>query len=484
MRHENGNAARSRHGMVGAVRVLHASAEVAPFSKTGGLGDVAGALPAALVAEGIEVLVVSPWYERLGGDARPLWIGDVEAPFAGAHEAVGVGTLERDGVRYVFVGHADFSRDEAYGYPDDVRRFARFCRAVPAVAARVGFVPDLVHAHDWHAGLLPVLLERGWHLPEGFAGRPSVATVHNVQYQGVAPLAHVLHWARLPLELVGSHLEHEEQANLLRAAVGFADLVTTVSPRYAQELTESAYGFGLETTFGALGRRLVGILNGLDVRVWDPASDPHLAANYDLAEPSGKAACRNALVRELGLDEAGPLLGVVSRLADQKGIDLLLEALPALLEQGWRVALLGRGDVALERAAQAAAAAAPERVAVRLAHDEALAHRIYAGSDALAVPSRFEPCGLAQMIAQRYGTLPLVRATGGLRDTVDHERDGFVFEAASADALTQAAAAARTRWGKPSWSRIQRTAMGHDRSWRASARAYAARYREVMGVDT
>lgn len=472
-------SARYGHG----VRVLHVGAEVAPFSKTGGLGDVLGALPAAQAALGLEVVVVSPWYARLGGDARPMWIGDVSVPYAGGEENVGVGTLERDGVRFVFVGHPDFSRPEAYGYDDDVRRFSRFCRAVPMAAARVGFVPDLVHAHDWHAGLLPVLLERGWHLPPGFAGRPSVATVHNVQYQGVAPLAHVLHWARLPLELIGSHLEHEEQANLLRAAVGFADLVTTVSPRYAEELTEPTYGFGLDTTFRALGRRLVGILNGLDTRVWDPGSDPHLAAAYNAGDVHGKGACRTALVRELGLEEDGPVLGVVSRLADQKGIDLLLRALPALVEQGWRLVLLGRGDAALERDAQAAAAAAPGRVAVRLAHDEALAHRIYAGSDALAVPSRFEPCGLAQMIAQRYGTLPLVRATGGLIDTVEHERDGFVFEAASASALTEAAALARTRWRTPAWDRMQARAMAHDRSWEASARAYLARYGEVMGDD-
>ncbi len=465
------------------MKVLHASAEVAPFSKTGGLGDVAAALPAALAAEGVDVLVVTPWYARLGGGAEPLWIGDVDVPFAGGIESVGVGTLERGGVRFAFVGHADYRRDEPYGYADDVRRFVRFCRAVPAVAARVGFVPDVVHAHDWHAGLLPVLLERAWHLPDGFPGRPSVATVHNVQYQGVAPLAHVLHWARLPLDLIGSHLEHAEEANVLRAAVGFADLVTTVSPSYAEELSDPAYGFGLETTFAALGRRLVGILNGIDTRLWDPATDPHLAERYDVADAKGKAACRAALLSELALDDGGPVLGVVSRLADQKGIDLLLAALPELLEQGWRLALLGRGDADLERQAEAAEAAAPGRVAFRAVHDEGLAHRIYAGSDALAVPSRFEPCGLSQMIAQRYGTLPIVRATGGLRDTVTHGRDGFVFDEASAEALAGATLTARSVWGGAAWRAMQRRAMAPDRSWRASARAYIARYREVMGVD-
>jgi len=464
------------------VRILHASAEVAPFSKTGGLGDVVGALPGALVAEGAEVLVVTPWYATLGGGARPLWIGDVDVPFDGGMEHVGVGTLERGGVRYVFVGHPDFSRDELYGYPDDVRRFTRFTRAVPAVAARVGFVPDLVHLHDWHAGLLSVLLERGAHLPAGFAGRPSVATVHNVQYQGVAPLDDMLRWARLPQELAGSHVEHQRYGNSLRAAVGFADLVTTVSPRYAEELRDPAYGFGLESTFAALGQRLVGILNGIDVALWDPANDPHLERGFDAADLSGKAACRTALARELGLDADGPILGVVTRLADQKGVDVLLDALPELLQQGWRLALLGRGDAALEQQALAAAAAQPTRVAVRVAHDEGLAHRIYAGSDALAVPSRFEPCGLSQMIAQRYGTLPIVRATGGLLDTVRDEVDGFVFEAASVAALCEASQRAAQLWGSAAWRGLQRQAMRHDRSWRASARAYLARYGEVMGT--
>ena len=464
------------------MRILHASAEVAPYSKTGGLGDVVGALPAALAAEGADVLVVTPWYAALGGGARPYWIGDVDVPVDDGVCRVGVGTLERGGVRYVFVGHADFSRDEVYGYDDDVRRFVRFTRAVPAVAERVGFVPDVVHAHDWHVGLLSVLLERGAHLPPGFAGRPSVATVHNVQYQGVAPLEAMLRWARLPQDLAGSHVEHQRVGNALRAAVGFADLVTTVSPRYARELTEAAYGFGLESTFAALGRRLVGILNGIDVELWDPSGDPHLAHAYDVDDLSGKAACRRALLTELALDADGPLLGVVTRLADQKGIDLLLDALPALLEQGWRLALLGRGDAALERRATAAAAAAPERVAVRLVHDEGLAHRIYAGSDALAVPSRFEPCGLSQMIAQRYGTLPLVRATGGLIDTVSDGEDGFVFEDATPEAIAEVAARALAAWDGPQWRAMQARGMRYDRSWRASARSYLARYGEVMGT--
>jgi starch synthase len=357
----------------------------------------------------------------------------------------------------------------------------RFASVVPWVAARVGFTPDVVHAHDWHAALLPALLEHAPRLPAGFAGLPSVLTLHNVQYQGVADVEEVLAVAGLPPQLGRSHLVHGGRANLLRAGLGFADLVTTVSPSYARELAGGDHGFGLGDVLRSLGPKLVGILNGLDVRTWDPASDPFIAAPYDVTDVRGKAACRSALLAELGLDDGGPVLGVVSRLADQKGIDLLMAAMPQLLAQGWRVALLGTGDVGLEAAARAAAAAAPTRVAACLRHDEGLAHRVYAGSDALAVPSRFEPCGLSQMIAQRYGTLPIARATGGLRDTIRHAIDGFLFAHGEAASLADAAAQAATAYGRPAWSEMQARAMALDRSWQNSAERYRARYRALMG---
>jgi starch synthase len=460
------------------MRVLHASAEVVPYSKTGGLADVVGALPRAQAELGADVMVVSPWYRDLGGEVEPYWIGDVDVPFVGA---VGVGTLEAHGVRYAFVGHEDFRRSALYGYGDDVARFVRFTRAIPAVAARAGFVPDLVHAHDWHVALLPALLERGTQLPAELAGLPTVITLHNVQYQGHGDLAEVLALAGLPDGLARSYLHHEGRANLLKGGIGFADLVTTVSPQYALELVGGAHGFGLDDTFRDLGPKLVGILNGIDTAAWDPARDDALAARYDADDLAGKAVCRTALLTESGLEEGGPLLGVVSRFADQKGIDLLLAALPRLVGQGWRIVLLGTGDAGLEGAARAAAAAAPLRVAAHLRHDERLARAVYAGSDALAIPSRFEPCGLSQMIAQRYGTLPLARATGGLVDTIRHGVDGFLFDAADSDALADAASIARDTYETPAWQRMQHGAMALDRSWRTSARGYLARYRTVMG---
>jgi starch synthase len=462
------------------MRILFASSEVFPYSKTGGLADVAGALPRALAQLGLEVLVVTPWYAGLRADPPPLWIGDVEVPFDGGFAPVGAGTLEADGVRYAFVGHDDFRRERPYGYDDDVRRFARFTRAVPAVADRVGFRPDLVHANDWHAGYLPLVLRTGWHLPAGWPDLPSVFTIHNLQHQGVSGLDATIHWLRLPSSAKATGMDHFGTANAMQAGLDAADRITTVSPSYAHEIQRPEYGHGLDGTLRHLAHKLTGILNGLDTTVWDPAADPHLPAGYDADDLAGKAAATAALRAELGLDEGGPIVGAVSRLADQKGIDVLLEAAPALLARGWRLALLGAGDPELERRARALAEARPGAAGVRIGHAEELAHRIYAGADALAIPSRFEPCGLSQLIAMRYGTLPVARATGGLRDTIRHGETGFLFEHADASGLLWAAEEARRALADGRAAAMRRAAMGQDVSWDRAARTYRTLYREVQ----
>jgi starch synthase len=464
------------------MNVLFASAEVAPFSKTGGLGDVAGALPEALAAQGHTVLVVTPWYGSLGGGVLPYWIGDVQAPFAGGFEPVGIGTLERGGVTYAFVGNERFSRQKLYGYSDDVQRFALFSRSVPQAAERLGFRPDVVHANDWHTGYLPMLLAHGWHLPPGFPGLPSVFTVHNAQFQGTADLEETLWWLRLSEELRYSYLDHFGAANAMQAGIGFATAVTTVSPTYASELTMPEFGFGLDGTFRSLSGKLVGILNGIDTHEWDPAADHLLPRPYGPSDLDGKRVAKATLATRFALDGDRPILGVVSRLAEQKGIDLLVAAGHRLVAAGWSLVLLGTGDPYTEAAAMSLAADHPGTVAVRIGFDEELAHLIYAGSDALAVPSRFEPCGLSQMIAMRYGTLPVVRATGGLRDTVDHGRTGFVFEHASADAVAGAAAEAMNAYRDTArWRTMMVEAMGQDFSWARSAARYSALYRSLQG---
>lgn len=462
------------------MRILFPTAEVAPYSKTGGLADVAAALPRALARLGHEVLVVTPWYQTVRSEPAPYWIGDVQVPFAGGFDTVGVGTLESSGVRYAFVGHPDFGRDRPYGYADDVRRFARFSRAVPQVAARLGFTPHVVHAHDWHTGFLPHLLARGWHLPDGFPYLPTVFTVHNVQFQGEAPMTDVLHWLRLGEEEAGSYLNHFGAANAMQAGVGFASRVTTVSPSYAQELQTPEYGFGLDGTFRTVAGKLTGILNGIDDVEWNPRTDPHLKARYGPTDMSGKAACKQELVGRFGLVEGRPLLGVVSRFAGQKGIDLLLGAAHDLLNMGWNLLFLGTGDPGLEAGVRSLSASRPREVGAVIGFDDSLAHRLYAAADAVAVPSRFEPCGLTQMIAMRYGTLPVVRATGGLRDTVSHGRTGFVFEHATSEGLVWAAGEALAAYWSPRWAEMQRAAMHQDLSWNASAQRYAELYASML----
>ncbi len=464
------------------MRIVFAASEVYPYVKTGGLADVVAALARALVRSGQEVLVVAPWYRTLRADPPPLWIGDVGVPYDGGIDPAGVGTLEADGVRFAFVGHPDFGRDAPYGYDDDVARFARFARAVPAVAERVDVTPDVVHAHDWQAAMLLPVLAHGFHLPPGWPGAPSVLTIHNVQHQGVGDLDDLIHRLRLPRSVRASGLQWFGRANALQGGIDAATRVTTVSPTYAAEITTPAYGFGLDGTLAHERAKLRGIVNGIDTDVWNPASDPHLAAPYDADDPSGKAANAAAVRRALGLDDGGPLLATVSRFAEQKGIDLLLEAVPALRAQGWRLALLGAGDGDLEAAAQAQAAADPRGVAVRIGVDEGLAHRLYAGADAFAIPSRFEPCGLTQMIAMRYGTLPIARATGGLRDTIRDGETGVLFDAADAGALVAAAGTLRARLADGSADAMRRAAMRERFDWDASAAAYEDVYREARAA--
>ena len=281
-------------------------------------------------------------------------------------------------------------------------------------------------------------------------------------------------------DLKGSFLDHFGRANAMQAGVGFATQVTTVSPTYAKELQTPEFGFTLDGTFRALAHKLTGILNGIDTTLWNPAADPALPAPYSAVDLTGKAAARSALVARYGLADEHPLLAVVSRLAEQKGIDLLIAGAPELLASGWSIVVLGSGDPLLEAEVARLASEHPGRVGATLAHDESLAHLIYAGADALAVPSRFEPCGLAQMIAMRYGTLPLVHATGGLKDTVQHGKTGFTFERPTTPDLLGAAAHARAAFGTPAWRKMQAAGMAADNSWHASATAYSELYESVL----
>ncbi|WP_034386785.1 glycogen synthase [Deinococcus sp. YIM 77859] len=448
------------------MRVVHVASEVFPFARSGGLGDVLAALPAEQARLGAEVTVLSPWYASLAGTPEEVWRGEVSGL-----GPVRVGALRERGVRFLFVRLPEFERPGLY-HPDDVERFCAFGRAVLPVLEALDLTPDLLHGHDWQAGLVVAHAHlAGWH---------TAFTIHNLQYQGRWNLGEARAWTGLPdWAFSPEGVEFYGDLNLMKAGLVFAEQVTTVSPTYAQEITTPQYGEGLDGVLVRLARasRLSGILNGLDQDRWNPRTDPEI---QPYADPAGKAANGARLRAEFELDGA-PILGVVSRLADQKGMDLLIEALPELTER-WNVVVLGGGDPLLTAALRGWSY--HPRVAFVAGLNEALAHRIYAGADAFAMPSRFEPCGLSQMIALRYGTLPIVRETGGLVDTVPSEV-GFRFAPATPQALAAACQEARAAFeDRAAWQTRMARGMALDFGWENPARHYLALYERLSGVST
>ncbi|MDH3262691.1 MAG: glycogen synthase GlgA [Paracoccaceae bacterium] len=470
-------------------QVLSVASEVAPLIKTGGLADVAGALPAALKPEGWAIRTLLPGYpavlekvkrgsevwraeQLFGGPARVLAArsGELDLLVLDAPHL-----YRRDGGPYLGPGGRD--------WPDNAERFAALCWAGAAIASGEagGWQPEVVHVHDWQAGLVPIYLrERG-------GGPRTLITIHNIAFHGLADAAK-LAWLRLPhAGFTPAGFEFWGRISALKAGLVYADRISTVSPSYARELLTPEFGMGLDGVLRARAADLTGILNGTDEAAWDPAADPAIRP-YKL--PAGKAKNRAALCEEIGLaPPEGPLSVVVSRLSEQKGLDLLLTALPRLVAAGGALALLGAGDAGLEAAFREAAAANPQRIAVRIGYNETLAHRLIAGGDAILVPSRFEPCGLTQLYGLRYGTLPVVALTGGLADTVIPANDaaikagvatGIQFHPVTAGALGEALERlAALHAERALWTRMQRNAMRHPVGWAASAPAYAALYEDL-----
>ena len=495
------------------MNILHISSEVAPYSKTGGLGDVAGALPRALAAIGgrggrggrgaqdDRVVLVSPAYQvdpaafglarrlrkiavRLGGYTHEVEVLEGRLPGGGGE------------VQAILIDHPVFRRDGLYGepggadYPDNAFRFALLTRAALAVPRAFGFVPDVVHAHDWQAG--PSLLYAR-HGETAIPGARTVFTIHNLAFQGLFPIevAGVLDIAGPQLGTEGA--EFYGQLSFLKAGLANADRITTVSPRYAREIQTEAYGAGLDGYLRTRADRLLGILNGADYDLWNPLRDRHCAAPYGPAAASGKRVCKAALQQAMGLPARPkiPLLGAVSRLTDQKGFDLVCDALEKLLvERDLQVALLGSGDPALEARVTSLTHRFPNKFAARIDYDEALAHHIYAGADLFLMPSRYEPCGLSQLYALRYGAVPIVRATGGLDDTVvDYDPrsssgTGFKFIAPTPAAFETAVRRALTAYSGDDFAALSRRGMLQDFSWGASARSYRTLYEAVTRTGT
>jgi starch synthase len=480
------------------MKVLHVAAEVFPLVKTGGLADVVGALPQALVRAGADVRQVLPGYPAIVDavlhQKRLLEIG----PLFGAARV----TLRRGQLPYshvpVYVVDAPYLYRRAGGpyqagdgseWGDNLQRFALLGWMAAHIAAGEldpEWTPQVLHAHDWHAGMACAYMAA-----HPGTSAASVFTVHNLAYQGLFP-QHEFTQLGLPARFMQSHgLEYHGQLSFMKAGLKYAGRITTVSPTYAREITTHEFGCGLDGVIRGRGADVSGILNGVDGRVWDPVQDTALASRYSAADLSGKALCKAALQRELGLaeDAEAPLFGVVSRLTAQKGLDLVLAALPALLRLGGQLVLQGSGDPVLEAAFHAAAFSHPGRVAVRIGYDEMLAHRLIAGADVILVPSRYEPCGLTQLYGLRYGTLPLVRRVGGLADTVvdasgaalaQGRATGFVFDAATPASLEGALQRAVQARAQPQdWQRLIRVAMAQDFSWAGAAAHYMALYGDL-----
>jgi starch synthase len=480
------------------LRILLMASEAIPYAKTGGLADVAGALPRALAALGHDVRVLIPKYR--GVEARA---GALTLAASGIHVPLGDRVVEGglfqtrtpDGVTVYFLAHDHyFDRETLYGtadgdYWDNCERFIFFCRGgLEAIAAlRKSWRPQVIHANDWQTGLVPVYLRtlyRG-HPTLGSVG--TLFTIHNLAYQGV-----FWHYD-MPMTGLGwdlftpAGIEFYGRVNFLKGGLVFSDLLTTVSRTYAHEIRTAAFGAGLEGVLEERSPDLHGVVNGIDYEVWNPETDGAIAKRYGPGGLEGKAICRQALEDEMGLARGrGPIIGMVTRLAAQKGLDLTLEALPGILAAGARLVLLGSGEAPLEEAFVAAARLQPKQVAVRIGYNEELARRVYAGADCFLMPSRYEPCGLSQLIALRYGAVPVVRRTGGLADTVREETDrragtGFLFDAFTVEALLEAVGRAVAAHADPArWGAIVRNGMAEDFSWEASAREYSTLYRRII----
>ena len=483
--------------------ILMVASEALPFVKTGGLADVTGALATALGRLGHEVTLVVPLYREVG------WVG---APYARCHLSLGghwydVGFVERSlGARArVVLIECDqlYDRDGVYGsagrdHPDNAVRFALLARAALELVMRARRPPDVIHAHDWQAGLVPVYARTLYGAHPLFARLATVFTIHNIAYQGLFGVE-TMSAVDLPARTFSMEgLEFWNQVSFLKGGVNFSDGVTTVSEGYAQEILTADYGYGFEGIMQSRRAAFRGILNGIDVEAWDPAHDRHIPAPFSARDLDGKHAAKRELLRRFRLpvnaadadtDAERPVIGLISRLVHQKGFDLVREALSELAELGATFVVLGSGDPEYEEMWRAAAERYPRTIAVQIGYDEALAHLVEAGADMFLMPSRYEPCGLNQMYSMRYGTVPIVRATGGLDDAVDDvdERTGagtgFKFRDFDASAmLATLRKAIRVYGDNDRWRLIQQAGMRRDFSWTVSAARYVEAYADVLAT--
>ena len=486
--------------MAEKLKVLFVSPEVAPFAKTGGLADVSAALPAALKRLGADVRLVLPFYASIHNGnfkIRPL-LKNLEVPFGA--ETLTADILEtqtEDGVPVYLIAREDFyARPNLYGTPggdyhDNLERFSFFANAALCATNALDFGPDLIHCHEWQTGLIPAYTRGPYPHSESSTGIPCVFTIHNLGYQGLFP-AERLAATGLDRERFfhPEGLEFWGQISLLKAGIVYSEAITTVSPTYAREIQMPEYGLNMAGILSHRQNSLHGILNGVDYRLWDPAIDAHIPAHYSPRDMAGKHRCKESLIKEMGLDSSlkkKPLLGMVSRLDTQKGIDVLLQILNEVLGQDVGLVVLGFGNERIHQAIQEAADRHSGRVGIQIAFNEPLAHRIIAGVDILLIPSLYEPCGLTQMYALKYGTVPVGRATGGLNDTIAQfdaktgKGNGFKFGPFEPPAFLASIQQALDLFKKPeAWARLMANGMDSNFSWDSSAGKYLELYHSLV----
>lgn len=447
------------------MKVVMCASEVVPFAKTGGLADVAGALPIALEEEGAEIIIIMPRYKAI--KEKQATVGkNIKVYFIDCEEY--------------------FGRDNLYGdkdgdYKDNLERFSYYCRQALELLKKINFKPDIIHVHDWQASLIPVYLKTLYAKDDFFKGTKTVLTIHNIGYQGLFPKEDFpksgLDWSLFDVD----GLEFYGRVNILKGGLIFADIINTVSPTYSKEIQTGEFGFGLEGVLNDRKGSVFGILNGIDCKIWNPETDKFIASNFSAKDFSGKAKDKEDLQKycKLPLKKDIPLFGIVSRLAEQKGFDILAEGIDAICQLGIQLVILGTGDAKYHQIMEGMVKKYPKVIALFLRFDDPLAHKIYAGSDIFLMPSRYEPCGLGQLISLRYGTIPLVFKTGGLADTVNKD-NGFVFTKYSKEGLiAKIKEAVKVFSDSKKWNKLVNSAINCNFSWEKQAEKYLQLYEKA-----
>ena len=471
------------------MKILYAASEALPYVASGGLADVAGSLPRALVESGADCRVVMPLYGSIRGELRDSlkYITNFFVPVSWRNQYCGVFEGEQNGVKYYLLDNEYyFKRQGIYGHFDDAERFAFFSRAILEMICHIDFMPDVINCNDWQTALVPVYYDLFYRYYMGMENIKTVFTIHNIQYQGKYGMELCEDLLGIPADRRGV-LEYDKCCNFMKGAIEVSDKVTTVSPTYAREILDPWFSYGLDPVLVPRQYKLTGFLNGIDQDVYNPETDPALPAHFSAEDKSGKAVCKQELLSEMGLPQGKePVIGIVTRLVGHKGVDLIKYVFEDMLNIGYKFVVLGSGERQYEDFFREMAYRHPDRVGVRIGFIPDLAHRIYAGADMFLMPSQSEPCGLAQMVSLRYGTIPIVRETGGLKDSITDcggpGGNGFTFKTYNAHDMLDATVRARAYYDqRMKWGRLTSYALRQDFSWKRSAELYKGLYRELTG---